>query len=98
MEITIEGFNGSTVVPSSLYPCNLLTPKWEKLYSHFFSLYNPLRINRWTAKYPEIKEAFSYWIKHQPSMFSYEHQVEMLGSTTYPRWEFDDDHSNIGSN
>jgi hypothetical protein len=64
VKIEIGGFNGSSVIPVGLYPCNLITPKWRSLYGEFFDIESVARINRWTSGTPEVEAAFSYWLKH----------------------------------
>jgi hypothetical protein len=98
INVKLGGFNGSSVIPSNLYPCNLLTPKWEPYYKNFFEIENPLRINRWTTNQPQIREAFSFWIKHAPSLFTFEYQKDLVGTLNYPRWVFDDHSTNQGIN
>lgn len=98
VHLKVEGFNGSSVFPSNFYPANLLTPKWEPFFNSFFEISNPIRLNRWTTEDPAIKEAFSFWIKHQPSLFSYEVSKNLIGNLKYPRWVFDEHSSNKGMN
>lgn len=96
--ISKGGLLGSSVVPSNIYPCNLLTPKWIDYFNGLFRIEYPVRINRWAVKDPELKESFSYWLKHQPNIFTFEVEHQLLGTQKFPRWDYEEDASNEGLN
>ena len=92
--ISKGGILGSSVVPSSIYPCNLLTPKWIGSFGGLFGLEYAPRINRWAASDAKLKETFSYWLKHQPDIFTFELEHPLLGTEKFPRWDLEESSSN----
>ena len=89
---------GSGVIPSSIYPANMLTPRWEMLYNRVYAIKNYKRINRYAAATPEVKEEFSKWISNFSNLMTYKLPPEYVDQAVYPKWEFSEMNSVNGLN
>ena len=89
---------GATIMPSSVYPANMLTPRWEMLYGRMFALKNYKRINRYAAATPEIKDEFEKWISNFTNLMSYKLPPEYVDPAVYPKWEYSEMNTFNGAN
>ena len=57
------------LIPTQIYPSNIITQKWESELGNFLTFDMPDRINRWSVPTNELKLTFESWIKKIPNIF-----------------------------
>lgn len=87
-KINVNAMTEDGVIPETIYPCNLLTPRWETFFEDLYGLMYPKRIYRWSAENDQVKEAFEFWISRQPGMFGF-YMFNDVGQTQLnPIWNY----------
>lgn len=92
--ISPNAMTGTDIIPSTIYPCNLLTPKWAPFYEDLYLVNNPTRINRWAALNEKLKLKFEDWLSRQPGLFKYYAFNDVGENELNPKWEYTEKNTN----